>query len=442
MIADMISMMPDHGIRVEIVPLQPPIKFSGLSEVLPANYSNVLLDGRHYNLEYNKKSTFFGSNILIQLNPLSSHLHWLNFATKLGNLFCMTSSTTSPNSVESNSIFRTGHFSSAVVATNTFQELGYATALRKYLLQGAVSVSEFKIWNNMCKRFAGWTSRPDPRAVGGAHLNIIHGCTNGNIDKISIFEGSTEELNVPRILGKNFPIAEGIRLRENSPSGPKVPSLERGTSCPMWVEHGTQFADASMESTSFQQIEKMEPCELRPGGNSIGILFGTIGTVATLSATQWTTGLSGSLDHLHQKQAEVPVIFTRENCGLKAKQMVNHDLDEPGTCRNLGELANVGHCCGRLNIGIGIRACHPQNCQSACPVTEWNEMELPGVNCWHQQSLQDLQATRSGLLAQWKLHVKSENEEVDTIRNKITKVLEIRSKAITGLPALLDFHTD
>jgi hypothetical protein len=34
MIADMISMMSDHGIRVEIVPLQPTIKFSGLSEVL------------------------------------------------------------------------------------------------------------------------------------------------------------------------------------------------------------------------------------------------------------------------------------------------------------------------------------------------------------------------------------------------------------------------
>ncbi|KAJ7895613.1 hypothetical protein B0H14DRAFT_2558671 [Mycena olivaceomarginata] len=118
------------------------------------------------------------------------------------------------------------------------------------------------------------------------------------------------------------------------------------------------------------------------------------------------------------------------------------DLDEPGTCRNLGELANVRHCCGRLNIGIGIRACHPQNCQSACPVTEWNEMQLPEVNCWHQQNLQDTQATGSGLSTQWKLHVKSENEEVETISNKITKVLEIRSKAITGLPALLDFHMD
>ncbi|KAJ7362681.1 hypothetical protein DFH08DRAFT_799702 [Mycena albidolilacea] len=178
----------------------------------------------------------------------------------------------------------------------------------------------------------------------------------------------------------------------------------------MWVEHGTQFADASMESTSFQRIEKMEPRELRPGGNSIGIPFGTIGTLATLSATQWTTGLSGSWDHLHQKQAEVPVIFTRENCGLKAKQMVNDDLDEPGTCRNLGELVNVGHCCGRLNIGIRLR--------------EWNEMQLPGVNCWDQQNLQD------------------PRKEVETIRNKITKDLEIRSKAITGLPALLDFHTD
>jgi hypothetical protein len=34
MIANMISMMSDHGIRVEIVPLQPTIKFSGSSEVL------------------------------------------------------------------------------------------------------------------------------------------------------------------------------------------------------------------------------------------------------------------------------------------------------------------------------------------------------------------------------------------------------------------------
>jgi hypothetical protein len=34
MIADMVSMMSDHGIRVEIVPLQPTIKCSGLSEVL------------------------------------------------------------------------------------------------------------------------------------------------------------------------------------------------------------------------------------------------------------------------------------------------------------------------------------------------------------------------------------------------------------------------
>jgi hypothetical protein len=34
MIADMISMMANHGIWVEIVPLQPTIKFSGLSEVL------------------------------------------------------------------------------------------------------------------------------------------------------------------------------------------------------------------------------------------------------------------------------------------------------------------------------------------------------------------------------------------------------------------------
>ncbi|KAJ7803603.1 hypothetical protein B0H14DRAFT_2613142 [Mycena olivaceomarginata] len=102
--------------------------------------------------------------------------------------------------------------------------------------------------------------------------------------KLASSKGSTEELNVPRILGKNFPIAEGIRLRANSPSGAKVPSLERGTSCPMWVEHGTQFADASMESTSFQWIEKMEPRELRPGGNSIGIPFGTIGTLATSEA--------------------------------------------------------------------------------------------------------------------------------------------------------------
>ncbi|KAJ7798229.1 hypothetical protein B0H14DRAFT_2618055 [Mycena olivaceomarginata] len=240
MIADMISMMSDHGIRVEIVPLQPTIKVSGLSEVL-----HVLFR--------------------ILKNPLSSHLHWLNSATKLGNLFCMTSSTTGPNSMKPNSIFRMEHFSSAVVATNTFQELGYATALRKYLLWGAVSVSEFKIWNNMCKRFAGWTSRPDPRAIGGAHR-------------------STGELNVPTILGKNFPIAEGIQLRANSPSGPKVPSLERGTSCLMWVKHGTQFADTSMESTSFQRIEKMEPRELRPGGNSIGIPFGTSGTLATSEA--------------------------------------------------------------------------------------------------------------------------------------------------------------
>ncbi|KAJ7748458.1 hypothetical protein B0H14DRAFT_2636554 [Mycena olivaceomarginata] len=475
MIADMISMMSDHGIRVEIVPLQPPSIFGIIRSlaVEPLTPSNDvqrccwMVDTTTLNTTkkaHFRKEYIDPVDVLFRIlkNPLSSHLHWLNFATKLGNLFCMTSSTMSPNSVESNSIFRTEHFSSAVVATNTFQELGYATALRKYLLQGAVSVSEFKV-----NPLNNGTSRPDPRAVGGAHPSS---------------KGSTEELNVPRILGKNFPIAEGIRLRENSPSGPKVPSLERGTSCLMWVEHGTQFADASMESTPFQRIEKMEPRELRAGGNSIGIPFGTIGTLATseargvwgpskltkaitrhwdrrfsqhllcvrnfdqdskstaclpdrLSATQWTTGLSGSLDHLHQKQAEVPVIFTRENCGLKAKQMVNHDLDEPGTCRNLRELANVGHCCGRLNIGIGIRACHPQNCQSACPVTEWNEMELSGVNCWHQQSLQDLQATGSGLLAQWKLHVKSENEEVETIRNKITKVLEIRSKAITGLPA-------
>ncbi|KAJ7847144.1 hypothetical protein B0H14DRAFT_2583785 [Mycena olivaceomarginata] len=227
-------------------------------------------------------------------------------------------------------------------------------------------------------------------------------------------KGSTEELNVPRILGKNFPIAEGIRLRENSPSGPKVPSLERGTSCPMYrnVKRPT-IIGLHVESTILSEVI-LEKYTLS----------------SRLSATQWTTGLSGSLDHLHQKQAEVPVIFTRENCGLKAKQIVNHDLDEPGTCRNLGELADVGHCCGRLNIGIGIRACHPQNCQSASPVTEWNEMELPGVNCLHQQSLQPARsfetvittATGSGLLAQWKLHVKSENEEVETIRNKITKV--------------------
>ncbi|KAJ7852380.1 hypothetical protein B0H14DRAFT_2580991 [Mycena olivaceomarginata] len=365
MIADMISMMSDHGIRVEIIPLQPTIKFSGLSEVL-----HVLFR--------------------ILKNPLSSHLHWLNSATKLGNLFCMTSSTTGPNSVKPNRIFRTEHFSSAVVATNTFQELGHATALKKYLLRGAVSVSEFK--------------------VGQADL-----------------------------------------------------THEQGDS---------QFADTSMESTSFQWIKKMEPRELRPGGNSIGIPFGTSGTLATLSATQWTTGLSGSLDHLHQKQAEVPVIFTRENYRLKAKQIVNRsraregrtratgaspfpscklristepsgpgrigkdvldgklptyargsdDLDEPGTCRNLGELANVGHCCGRLNIGIGIRgnsklaecrkqkgssshfgvACHPQNCQPAYPVTEWNEMQLPGVRCWHQQNLQDPQGQVSTASARLK----------------------------------------
>ncbi|KAJ7866921.1 hypothetical protein B0H14DRAFT_2573105 [Mycena olivaceomarginata] len=132
--------------------------------------------------------------------------------------------------------------------------------------------------------------------------------------------------------------------------------------------------------------------ELRPGGNSIGIPFGTIGTLATLSAAQWTTGLSGLLDHSHQ-QAKVPVIFTRENCGLKAKQMVNHDLDEPGTCRNLGELANVGHCCGRLNIGIGIR-----------------EFARPALKGFRSFETVITTATRSGLSAQWKLHVKSENE--------------------------------
>ncbi|KAJ7804928.1 hypothetical protein B0H14DRAFT_2611875 [Mycena olivaceomarginata] len=238
--------------------------------------------------------------------------------------------------------------------------------------------------------------------------------------------------------------------------------------CPRWREEpAVQYA--SMESTSFQRIEKMDPRELRPGGNSIGISigipFGTIGTLATseargargpskltkaitrhwdrrfstalallcaistgtrsrlhdpdrLGATQWTTGLGASLDHLHQKQAEVPFLFllgktagskpskssirwlklnfaticirgraqegrTRvtgaspfPSCKLRistepsgpgriGKDVLEDDLDEPGTCRNLSELANVGHCCGRLNIGIGIR--------------EWNEMQLPGV---------------------------------------------------------------
>ncbi|KAJ7683065.1 hypothetical protein B0H14DRAFT_2655029 [Mycena olivaceomarginata] len=414
MTADMISMMSDHGIRVEIVPLQPTIKVSGLSEVL-----HVLFR--------------------ILKNPLSSHLHWLNSATKLGNLFCMTSSTTGTNSMKPNSIFRMEHFSSAVVATNTFQELGYAMALRKYLLWGAVSVSEFKIWNNMCKRFAGWTSRPDPRAIGGAHRSTGDSMSPQSWGKTSLLQRDSTQSKLA-LRTKGALVGERNQLSDVG-------------------QTRNPIRDTSMESTSFQRIEKMEPRELRPGGNSIGIPFGTSGTLATseargargpskltkaitrhwyrrfstalalLSATQWTTGLSGSLDHLHQKQAEVPVIFTRENCGLKAKQMVNHDLDEPGTCRNLGELANVGHCCGRLNIGIGIRgnlelaecrqqkgssshfgvACHPQNCQSACPVTEWNEMQLPGVS-WHQQNLQDPQATGSGLSAQWKLHVKSENE--------------------------------
>jgi hypothetical protein len=38
-----------------------------------------------------------------------------------------------------------------------------------------------------------------------------------------------------------------------------------------------------------------------------------------LQSSTSTIAVCGSLDHLHQKQVEVPVIFARKNCGLKAK---------------------------------------------------------------------------------------------------------------------------
>ncbi|KAJ7711604.1 hypothetical protein B0H14DRAFT_2645704 [Mycena olivaceomarginata] len=318
MIADMISMMSDHGIRVEIVPLQPPSIFGIIRSL---------------------------ANILIQL-----------------------------------------------------------------------------IWNNYVQKICSWTSRPDPRAVGGAHLSS---------------KGSTEGLNVPRILGNNFPIA-------------------RGDSTQSKLALRTKGALVGERNQLSHRIEKMEPRELRQAVTALVYRLGQSGPsqrpkLEALSATQWTTGLSGSLDHLHQKQAEVPVIFTRENCGLKAKQMVNRASPFPSCKLRISTEPSGPGRIGKdvldgnnplmlgvqtiwtsrelvgiwLNIGIGIRACHPQNCQSACPVTEWNEMQLPGVNCWHQQNLQDPQGRKS---------------KQSAIRSQ--KVLEIRSKAITGLPALLDFHTD
>ncbi|KAJ7669692.1 hypothetical protein B0H14DRAFT_2657767 [Mycena olivaceomarginata] len=125
-------------------------------------------------------------------------------------------------------------------------------------------------------------------------------------------KGSTEELNVPRILGKNFPIAEGFDSEKTRPPNQRLPL----------VGERNQLSDVGPEKAEHVWTASPFPsCKLR---------------ISTEPSGPSRIG----------------------------KDVLDDNLDEPGTCRNW---------VSTQMWGIAVEVCVP-------PVTEWNEMQLPGVN--------------------------------------------------------------